>query len=121
MCLLKLYLKCVCVETKTLCKTDDSKPHYFKKKNSPKPRYIPADKVIMKEDVCSRSEDKFLKMEVGFLVTLAGLMAFIGWFLFVVFGGIGLAAVPMDFYFHYANRPTAVTRENHELSARVHA
>lgn len=34
-----------------------------------------------------------------------GFMAFIGWFLFVLFGGVGLTALPMDLFSEYANRP----------------
>lgn len=35
----------------------------------------------------------------------AGLMAFLGWFLFALFGGIGLAALPLDLILVYVNRP----------------
>eukprot|EP00557_Chaetoceros_sp_GSL56_P009331 CAMPEP_0176500014 /NCGR_PEP_ID=MMETSP0200_2-20121128/13277_1 /TAXON_ID=947934 /ORGANISM="Chaetoceros sp., Strain GSL56" /LENGTH=460 /DNA_ID=CAMNT_0017898557 /DNA_START=43 /DNA_END=1425 /DNA_ORIENTATION=+ len=36
---------------------------------------------------------------------LSGFMAFIGWFFFAVFGGIGLAAVPLDLILAFVNRP----------------
>jgi len=32
-------------------------------------------------------------------------MAFIGWFLFVLFGGVGLSALPMDLIEEFRNRP----------------
>lgn len=35
----------------------------------------------------------------------AGLMAFFGWFLFAIFGGVGLAAMPLDLIMMYVKRP----------------
>jgi LMBR1 domain-containing protein 1 len=35
----------------------------------------------------------------------AGLMAFIGWFLFAIFGGVGMAAIPLDMILMYVKRP----------------
>ena len=35
----------------------------------------------------------------------AGLMAFIGWFLFAIFGGVGIAAMPLDLILMYVKRP----------------
>jgi LMBR1 domain-containing protein 1 len=32
-------------------------------------------------------------------------MSFISWFLFVIFGGIGLAALPLDLIYDFATRP----------------
>lgn len=43
----------------------------------------------------------------------AGLMAFIGWFLFAIFGGVGLAAMPLDLILMYKNRPQHM--EPHEF------
>lgn len=37
-----------------------------------------------------------VKITVSFPVFSMGFMAFIGWFLFVLFGGVGLSALPMD-------------------------
>lgn len=36
-------------------------------------------------------------MQLSFPVFVTALMAFVGWFLFVVFGGLGLAGIPIDF------------------------
>lgn len=44
-----------------------------------------------------------LKVDVG--TFFAGVMAWLGWWLFAVFGGIGLAAVPLDLVLSYTNRP----------------
>lgn len=32
-------------------------------------------------------------------------MSFISWFLFCVFGGIGIAAIPLDFFYDFCTRP----------------
>ena len=32
-------------------------------------------------------------------------MSFISWLLFILFGGIGLAALPLDFFYDFCNRP----------------
>jgi LMBR1 domain-containing protein 1 len=49
------------------------------------------------------SEDLVLQVSVS--TFYAGLMAWFGWFLFAVFGGIGLAALPLDLILAYVNRP----------------
>ena len=46
-----------------------------------------------------------LTLQVSFGTFFAGLMAWIGWFLFAVFGGIGLSAVPLDLILTYTHRP----------------
>ena len=37
-----------------------------------------------------------IEMDVSFPIYTTALMSFIGWFAFVIFGGIGLVALPMD-------------------------
>jgi LMBR1 domain-containing protein 1 len=49
------------------------------------------------------SED--IELQVGVSTFYAGLMAWFGWFLFAVFGGIGLAALPLDLILAFVNRP----------------
>jgi LMBR1 domain-containing protein 1 len=36
-------------------------------------------------------------------------MSFISWFLFVIFGGIGLAALPLDMIYDFVTRPKKLT------------
>lgn len=36
-------------------------------------------------------------------------MSFISWFLFVLFGGIGLAALPLDLFYDFKTRPKKLT------------
>lgn len=40
--------------------------------------------------------DVDLTIEVTFPIYVVGFMSFIGWFLFVVYGGIGVVALPLD-------------------------
>jgi len=49
--------------------------------------------------------DEELVLQVGVSTFYAGLMAWFGWFLFAVFGGIGLAALPLDLILAFVNRP----------------
>jgi len=46
-----------------------------------------------------------LNMPVDIPTFFAGFMAFVGWFFFALFGGIGLAAVPLDLILAFVNRP----------------
>jgi LMBR1 domain-containing protein 1 len=51
--------------------------------------------------------------ELNFNVTIptffAGIMAFIGWFFFAIFGGIGVSAVPLDLMNSFLNRPKVLS------------
>lgn len=44
-------------------------------------------------------------VQVSLSTFYAGLMAWLGWWLFAVFGGIGLAALPLDLILAYTKRP----------------
>jgi LMBR1 domain-containing protein 1 len=47
------------------------------------------------------------------VVYVVAMITFLGWFLFVVFGGIGLAALPLDLFSEYANRPVPMNLEDY--------
>ncbi len=47
--------------------------------------------------VCSFSVDA-LFISVTLIIYLGALLAFVGWFLFCIYVGIGLVAVPMDLF-----------------------
>eukprot|EP00003_Mantamonas_plastica_P023177 TRINITY_DN410_c0_g1_i2.p1 TRINITY_DN410_c0_g1~~TRINITY_DN410_c0_g1_i2.p1 ORF type:complete len:484 (-),score=140.39 TRINITY_DN410_c0_g1_i2:44-1495(-) len=49
-----------------------------------------------------------LSIRVTLPVYIISMMAFLGWFLFAVFGGIGLAALPMDMIRDFVGRPKSV-------------
>ncbi|KAM3141438.1 hypothetical protein pb186bvf_006556 [Paramecium bursaria] len=49
-----------------------------------------------------------VSIPTSFPVFCMGFMAFIGWFLFVLFGGVGLSALPMDLINEFLNRPKLI-------------
>lgn len=56
-----------------------------------------------------------LTIKVSPFVYMCGLLSAIGWLLFFVFGGIGLAALPMDLISDFKNRPQAITAAEYTL------
>lgn len=53
----------------------------------------------------TRSGNEDLIIPVSIPTFFAGFMAFIGWFFFAIFGGIGLASLPLDLVLAFVNRP----------------
>lgn len=49
--------------------------------------------------------EQTLTLSVGISTFFAAFMAWVGWFLFALFGGIGMSALPMDLIATYKNRP----------------
>lgn len=56
-----------------------------------------------------------LSIDVSFPIYIIGLMSFISWFLFVLFGGIGLPALPLDFIYDFITRPKKISRREVEM------
>ena len=52
-----------------------------------------------------------LRVSVTPVVYLMAMISFVGWFFFVLFGGIGLSALPMDLISAYRARPSALTKQ----------
>jgi len=46
-----------------------------------------------------------IQLQLNISTFFAGFMAFVGWFFFVLFGGIGLSALPLDLVLSFVNRP----------------
>jgi LMBR1 domain-containing protein 1 len=55
-----------------------------------------------------------LTFQVTFVVYLAALLSFVGWFLFVIYGGIGLVALPVDLWRAFWTRPRPSKRAAHQ-------
>lgn len=53
----------------------------------------------------SRIGEEELVIPVSIPTFFAGFMAWIGWFFFAIFGGIGLASLPLDLVLAFINRP----------------
>ncbi len=50
-----------------------------------------------------------MRIDVSFIIYVIGLLSFISWFVFVIFGGIGLAALPLDLMYDFCTRPRKLT------------
>lgn len=46
-----------------------------------------------------------LKLNVSVITFCTAIMAFVGWFFFALFGGVGMAALPLDLVLTFKNRP----------------
>ena len=53
---------------------------------------------------CEQYEDSF-RIKVNFIIYAIAVLLFVSWILFALFGGIGLAAVPIDLFCEFRNRP----------------
>ena len=62
--------------------------------------------------ICNISEDKFLEIKVSFIVYAIAILSFVSWIVFSFFGGIGLAAVPLDFFYDFCTRPKSMIGTN---------
>jgi LMBR1 domain-containing protein 1 len=54
------------------------------------------------------SSEEVLKVSVTPVTWIMALLSFVGWFLFVLFGGIGMAALPMDLLVDFTNKPVGI-------------
>lgn len=59
------------------------------------------------------SKASSLRVSVTIPVYIVALVAFLGWFLFVLFAGVGLVALPMDLLTEYATRPQPIDLEEY--------
>lgn len=57
-----------------------------------------------------------MKVRTSFFVYVAALTGWIGWFIFVIFGGIGMASLPFDLIYKYINRPILLTPKQVETT-----
>lgn len=56
---------------------------------------------------------KTITLRVDLGTFYAGLMAWLGWFFFAIFGGVGLAALPLDLILGFINRPRHMNPEEY--------
>lgn len=59
---------------------------------------------------CSVKKNVKIEIDISFIIYLIAVMSFISWFIFAVFGGIGLAAIPLDFFYDFRTRPKHLKR-----------
>ncbi len=46
-----------------------------------------------------------LTMDVSLVVYTLAIVSLLGWFLFVIFGGVGITALPLDLFHEFRTRP----------------
>jgi len=54
---------------------------------------------------CTEDPDEIVRYRVSIVLYLISMLTFVGVFLFILFGGIGLAALPMDLIIGFKRRP----------------
>jgi len=84
--------------------TDSPNMEVFNLSNSPTEGYL--------NSILNKSKSAYEEIASASLGTFfAGLMAFIGWFFFAIFGGVGISALPLDLISGFTNRPRYMNPE----------
>jgi len=65
--------------------------------------------LVKPKTVYDVNSDAVLAIRTSFFVYVAALTGWIGWFVFVIFGGIGMASLPVDLVLKYVNRPIVLS------------
>lgn len=73
------------------------------------PSYPVADCITTAQD---------FSIQVSFPIYIIALMSFISWFLFVLFGGIGLFALPLDLIYDFCTRPKKMSPAKMDIQRR---
>ena len=73
-----------------------------------------SDKIIYKHDIkCGiKRDDESLELNVNIIIYSMAVLTFISWIIFALFGGIGLASVPLDFFVSFKSRPRIITNDS---------
>ena len=70
--------------------------------------YLPNDQKSFSEfrpeNICEKN-DEDIEIDVNFIIYCMAVLLFVSWILFALFGGIGLAALPIDLFYSFKNRP----------------
>ena len=68
---------------------------------------------INPNEICAgKVEDKSINLKVNIIIYSMAVLTFISWAVFALFGGIGLASVPMDFFISFKSRPKTLNDED---------
>eukprot|EP00919_Chromeraceae_sp_WS-2016_P068826 GHVR01162879.1.p1 GENE.GHVR01162879.1~~GHVR01162879.1.p1 ORF type:complete len:578 (+),score=131.18 GHVR01162879.1:43-1776(+) len=59
--------------------------------------------------ICNDKVENNINYMIRFDIYLVGCMCFVGWFFFILFGGLGLSSVPIDLIISFIDRPNAIT------------
>lgn len=69
---------------------------------------------IALSETCGKGDSNFT-VDISFAVYLIGLLAFIGWWIFILFVGVGLTAIPMDLINSFRGRPRKISQDQFKL------
>ena len=61
---------------------------------------------------CTINGDDKLKIRVNFFIYPIAVLSFVSMFIFSFFGGIRLAAIPLDFFYSFFARPRSMNERN---------
>ena len=59
----------------------------------------------------SNSIKKKIEIKVSYIIYILAMLSFVSWILFAIFGGIGMAAVPLDLFHDFCTRPKSIKSE----------
>ena len=76
------------------------------------PRNIDISKLNNITSICEINTDDILEINVSFIIYCIAILSFVSWIIFSFFGGIGLAAVPLDFFYDFCTRPKSMISRN---------
>jgi LMBR1 domain-containing protein 1 len=69
--------------------------------------------------ICRSTSTVYLKMQMRLSSYLVALTSFVGWWLLVVFGSVGLTALPLDLIYGFVDRPTASDLQKYNAQKQV--
>ena len=63
-------------------------------------------------NLCTINTDETLEINVSYIIYAIAILSFVSWIIFAFFGGIGLAAVPLDLFYDFCTRPKSMIGRN---------
>lgn len=70
--------------------------------------------------MCDTSRDTLIKIRVGFEVYVIAALCWLGWWFFVMFGGIGLTSIPVELILAYVDRPQFIDMATYQQKKRLY-
>ena len=58
------------------------------------------------------NRDDKIELKINFIIYSIAILTFVSWIVFSFFGGIGLAAIPLDFFYSFFTRPRSMSGRN---------
>ena len=71
-------------------------------------------------EICQTiSEYSSIELKVNIIIYAIAILTFFSWAVFALFGGIGLASVPIDFFISFINRPKSINNTDAKERKRI--